>query len=121
VCYLLGIQSPQMLENHPLRGSIFESFVVSELVKAFVHRGLEPPLYHWRDATGHEIDVLVDLGDRLLPVEVKSSMTTGAHMLDGLRWWTDIPANPNRGGMLIHGGSAHHELEGFSIRPWWIW
>ncbi len=121
VCHLLGIQSPQMLETHPLRGSIFESFVVSELVKAFVHQGLEPPLYHWRDATGHEIDVLVDLGDRLVPVEVTSSMTAGAHMLDGLRWWTAIPENPNRGGMLVHGGTARHELEGFSIRPWWIW
>ncbi|MCP4677516.1 MAG: ATP-binding protein [Deltaproteobacteria bacterium] len=121
VCYLLGIHSPSVLRNHPLRGAIFESFVVSELTKAFVHRGLEAPLYHWRDATGHEVDVIVDLGDRLVPVEVKSSVTLGSHVFDGLRWWTGIGSNPTTGGMLVHGGKARHEQDGFSVRPWWIW
>jgi uncharacterized protein len=121
VCNLLGIHSSQVLENHPLRGAIFESFVVSELTKAFVHRGLEAPLYHWRDATGHEVDVIIDLGDRLLPVEVKSSMTLGSHVFDSLRWWTDIPSNPTTGGMLVHGGDAKHNRESFSVHPWWIW
>ncbi|MCP4601115.1 MAG: DUF4143 domain-containing protein [Proteobacteria bacterium] len=121
VCYLLGIHSPQILENHPLRGAIFESFVVSELTKAFVHRGIEAPLYHWRDATGHEVDIIIDLGDRLVPVEVKSSVTLGSHVFEGLRWWTAIGSNPTTGGMLVHGGKACHEQEGFSVRPWWIW
>ena len=110
-----------MLENHPLRGAISESFVVSELTKAFVHRGLDAPLYHWRDATGHEVDVLIDLGDRLFPVEVKSAVTLGAHVFDGLRWWTDIPSNPNKKGMLIHRGKVRREQERFAVRPWWIW
>ena len=121
VCYLLGIHSPQVLRNHPLRGAIFESFVVSELTKAFVHRGMEAPLYHWRDATGHEIDVIIDLGDRLVPVEVKSAATLGAHVFKGLHWWTAIPTNPAEGGLLVHGGTACHEQAGYSVRPWWIW
>ena len=120
-CHLLGIHSPQVLESHPLRGAVFESFVVSELTKAFVHRGLEAPLYHWRDATGHEIDVIIDLGDRLVPVEVKSAMTLGPHVFAGLEWWTGIEANPTEGGMLVHGGIASHEQRGFAVRPWWIW
>ena len=121
VCYLLGIHSPHVLQNHPLRGAIFESFVVSELTKAFVHCGQEAPLYHWRDATGHEVDVIIDLGDRLVPIEVKSAATLGSHIFDGLRWWTGIPSNPTEGGMLVHGGAACHEQAGFSVRPWWIW
>ena len=121
VCYLLGIRSPEVLRNHPLRGAVFESFVVSELTKAFVHRGMEAPLYHWRDATGHEVDVIIDLGDRLVPVEVKSSATVGTHVFDGLRWWIGIGSNPTKGGMLVHGGGVRREQEGFSVRPWWIW
>ena len=35
VCYLLGIRDGVTLERHPLRGAIFESFVASELIKAF--------------------------------------------------------------------------------------
>ncbi len=121
VCYLLGINSPKVLEHHPLRGAIFESFVVSELTKAFVHRGLEAPLYHWRDATGHEIDVIIDTGERQIAVEVKSSATLGAHVLDELKWWTSLDSNPNTGGVLVHGGKACHEQAGFCVRPWWVW
>jgi predicted AAA+ superfamily ATPase len=58
------------LERHPLRGAIFESYVAAELTKAFF----------WRDSTGHEVDILMDLGDRLVPVEVKSGQTVAADM-----------------------------------------
>ncbi len=120
-CYLLDIRSPDVLRNHPLRGAIFESFVVAELTKAFANAGEEAPLFHWRDSTGHEIDVIIDLGDRLIPVEVKSGMTVADDALDGLAWWTAIPSNPTETGVLIHGGSACHLRRGFCIRPWWIW
>lgn len=121
VCYLLDIRTPKMLRDHPLRGAIFESFVVSELTKAFANRGEEAPLYHWRDATGHEIDVIIDMGDRQIPLEVKSGMTVAADAFKGLAWWTAIPANPAVSGVLVHGGSASYSRQGFRVRPWWIW
>ena len=67
VCYLLDIPDAYTLARHPLRGAIFESFVVSELIKSFANRRREAPIYFWRDATGREIDALIDLGDRLVP------------------------------------------------------
>ena len=70
-CYLLGIRDAATLERHPLRGNVSESFVVAELVKHLTAVRRDAPLYHWRDATGHEIDVLIDTGDRLIPVEAK--------------------------------------------------
>ncbi|HEX7506060.1 MAG TPA: ATP-binding protein [Polyangia bacterium] len=118
VCHLLGIQSPDMLSRHPLRGALFESFVVAELTKAFVHRGRDAPLYFWRDSTGHEIDIVMDLGDRLVPIEVKSGQTVASDAADNLRWWTKL-AHSDRG-VLIHGGTTAHSLHGFAIRPWFI-
>jgi hypothetical protein len=120
-CYLLDIRTPEMLRSHPLRGAIFESFVVSELTKAFVHRGEEAPLFHWRDATGHEVDVVIDLGDRQIPLEIKSGMTVAEDALNGLDWWTSIPSNPATSGVLIHGGVSCYSRRGFRVRPWWIW
>ncbi len=119
-CHLLGIPSPAALEAHPLRGAIFESFVVGELSKAFVHAGRPAPLFHWRDATGHEVDVIVDLGARQIPVEVKSGITVASDALDGLRFWTGIPGNANRGGALVHGGTASAVREGYAVRPWFL-
>ena len=120
VCYLLGIRSAQTLASHPLRGAIFESFVVSELIKSFEHRGVEAPLYHWRDATGHEIDILADLGDRLVPVEVKSGATMASDTLDGLRRWTGLKDNPNDEGILVYGGTELQTRHGFRILPWYL-
>jgi len=65
-----------MLERHPLRGSIFESSVVGEIVKAYEHAGREALVDHWGDTTEHEIDILLDPADRLLPIEVKAGAVT---------------------------------------------
>ena len=121
VCYLLDIRTPGILRSHPLRGAIFESFVVAEITKAFANQGEEAPLFHWRDATGHEIDILIDLGDRQIPVEVKSGVTVVSEAFDSLAWWTAIACNPNTGGVLIHGGRESQARRGFRLRPWWIW
>ena len=120
VCYLLGIRDGATLEHHPLRGAVFESFVVSELVKAFAAVGRTPPLFFWRDATGHEIDILIDAGDRLIPVEVKSGRTVTPGATGQLAWWTALPGNPNRGGVLVHGGDADYTLRGFRVAPWFL-
>ena len=119
-CYLLGIHSAHTLEMHPLRGAIFESFVVGEIIKGFENAGREAPLFFWRDATGHELDILLDLGDRLLPVEVKSGLTVSPDTVNGLRWWTGLPANRNKRGVLIHGGTSAFSLHGFTVRPWFL-
>ncbi len=120
VCYLLGIGDAATLERHPLRGAIFESFVVAELTKAFAAMRRDAPLFFWRDATGHEIDILIDTGNRQIPIEVKSGRTVPPDAVAGLRWWTAIPSNPNRGGVLVHGGTESFDLSGFRVLPWFL-
>ena len=120
VCYLLGIRDAATLERHPLRGGVFESFVVAELVKHLAAARRNAPLYHWRDATGHEIDVLIDSGDRLIPVEVKSGSTVAATACDTINWWTSLPGNPNHGGALVHGGDRTFDFKGVRVLPWYF-
>jgi predicted AAA+ superfamily ATPase len=75
VCYLLGIREPEQLRLHPLRGAIFESWVVSELYKVQVHEGFQPRLFHYREARGPEVDLIIEQGQNLLAVEIKSGAT----------------------------------------------
>lgn len=75
LCYLLNVREPEQLRHHPLRGAIFESWVVSELCKAHVNRGERIDMYHYRESRGLEMDVLVNRGDRALAVEIKSAAT----------------------------------------------
>ncbi len=117
-CYLLGIHSAEALRLHPLRGAIFESFVVSELHKAFANRRQPAPLYFCKDKTGHEIDILLDLGSRLLPIEVKSGETIPSDAHQSMLWWATLPGNDNEGGVLVYGGKDSYVQQTYTIRPW---
>lgn len=118
ICYLLDISDAETLARHPLRGAVFESFVVSELIKSFANRRQTAPLYTWRDTGGHEIDILIDLGQQLIPVEVKSGETVPSDAMRNLTWWTGLPGNPNQHGFLVHGGTRSFRLKNYSILPW---
>ena len=118
LCYLLNIRRVEDVDVHPLKGAIFETFVVSEIIKAFAHRGEAPPLFFWRDLTGHEIDLLVDTGRALIPIEVKSSRTVSAALFKGLRYFQRLGPPVGKRGILIHGGDDVYVRENILVRPW---
>ena len=90
LCYLLRIRSPEDLRLHASRGAVFESWVVSEAVKNFVHRGLDPDVYFWRDSADHEIDLVIDRGQEIVPVEAKLGETFASDFLDGIKYWRQL-------------------------------
>ncbi len=113
LCWALGIQSPAQLITHPLRGAIFECWVVSEILKHHTHRGLTPRLSFFRDQKGHECDLVIEQGDRLTAVEIKSGQTVASDVFAALaRVVDDLRAGP--GGtmpvapVVVHAGSDSH-------------
>lgn len=117
--FLLRIREPEDISIHSMKGAIFETFVISELYKAFAHRGEIPPLYFWRDRTGHEVDVVIDTGKNLIPVEIKSGETIDRSLFDGLRYFISLGSPTMATGVLIHGGEALYRRENFVVRPWY--
>jgi predicted AAA+ superfamily ATPase len=104
LCYLLGINSADELITHRLRGAIFESWVISELLKGRFNRGLRENLYFWRDNTGNEVDCIIEQGDKLLALEIKSGQTITNDSLKGLRYWLKISKAKGLDACLVHGG-----------------
>ena len=78
LCHLLRFGNAKDLHLHAMRGSVFESLVISELIKNYVHRGQEQSLYFWRDSSGNEIDVVIEGDGAALPVEIKSGQTVAS-------------------------------------------
>ena len=72
VCYLLGIETAQQLDNHPLRGAIFENMVICEMLKARYNRGLEKNIFFYRDKS-REVDILQEEAGKIHAYEVKSA------------------------------------------------
>lgn len=72
-CYLLGWDSPTTLMHGAMAGEMFETFVISELLKQYWNRGKEPHFYFYRDKQGVEIDLLIERNGVLEPIEIKKS------------------------------------------------
>ncbi|MCX5684080.1 MAG: ATP-binding protein [Planctomycetota bacterium] len=121
LCYLLRIRSPDDLRIHAARGAVFESWVVSEIVKNYVHRGREPDVYFWRDSSAHEVDLVIERGKDLAPVEAKSGETFASDFLDGIRYWRELSGKKDQPAALVYGGEASYLREGVVVMSWKTW
>jgi len=68
--YLTRWTSPDVLRNGAMAGAFFETFVIGEVIKSYYNRGLEPPIWYYRDKYS-EIDLIIENNGKLHPVEIK--------------------------------------------------
>jgi uncharacterized protein len=118
LCHVLGIRKPEDMRNHPLRGPIFENFAINEVQKVFLHNGERPPLYFWRDFRGVEVDLIIDLGTRRIPLEIKSGETVAADFFESLDRYIHLSHDPG-GMMLIYAGRESYMRRTHRVRSWW--
>jgi len=116
--WLLGIQTPDQLATHPLRGALFETWVIAELLKTRLNAGETSNLHFWRDRSGHEVDVLIDHGTRLAPVEIKAGQTINRDFFRGLEFWLKLAGDEAGPAWLIYGGEARQVRMGVEVVPW---
>ncbi len=116
LCFLLRIRTADQLASHPLRGSIFENWVVAELYKSYTVRACDPALYFWRDQHGHEIDIVVDHGTSLLPIEIKSSQTFNPDFLRTLTWFNNLQGSDQ--GTIVYGGEDGFTFKHTNVVSW---
>ena len=122
VCYLLGIREPDQLRHHPSRGAIFESWVASEVYKLRVHNGEQPDLYHYREAQGFEIDLIIDSGEQLNAIEIKSGATINKDFFKNLTTFAKLKHNSPRikniTQQLVYGGETSQQRSEINILSW---
>ena len=95
-----------------------ENFVLNEISKTFYNKGSRPPTYYWRESTGREIDLVLDLGGRLLPIEVKSGRTFNSDFFKNIEWWENVADVPTQGGIAIYGGDNDWETAHGKLVSW---
>ncbi|MDO9265339.1 MAG: ATP-binding protein [Desulfosalsimonadaceae bacterium] len=118
LCWLLGIQEPDQLAIHPLRGAVFETFVISELVKTRFNRGERAELYFWRDSNGNEVDVIADAGVSLAPIEIKAGQTINRDFFTSLERWMTLAGDRAAAPSLVYGGTERHVRRGVRVFGW---
>jgi predicted AAA+ superfamily ATPase len=123
-CWLLGIRKLEELKSHPLRGALFESWVVAEIGKAFANRGVRSKFHHWRDHRGREVDLVIDRGRDVVAVEAKSGATVHPSFFESLDRFSSLAREavppPTEGvqRVLVSGGSDRQQRSGGLVLPW---
>jgi uncharacterized protein len=102
--YLLGIQNARHITQHPLKGLLFENFVVAELLKARTNQGKNINIYFFRDNVGNEVDVLLENGASIKPIEVKLGRTINDDYFKGLRYYQKLNKKITAKPGLVYGG-----------------
>lgn len=119
---LLNIESPRQLETHPLRGALFETWVVAEIAKSHLHRGRWPRLSFYRDRRGLEIDLILEKGADLVLVEIKAAQTPSSQYFAAFERFADALAKEQapriRDRVVVYGGAESQERSQGRLLSW---
>ncbi len=120
VCWLLGIRTPEQLRSHPLRGAIFETWVVSEIFKHRMNRGEPGGLSYYRDRDAAEADLIVEHPSRLTLVEAKSAQTASTSLFAGVNRVRGHLTEPSRpcDVVVAYGGKEAQRRSDAELVPW---
>jgi len=122
LCALLGIRESEQLNQHPLRGAIFENWVVSELLKQDWHRARAPRAWFYRERGGIETDLLIEREARLLLVEAKAGRTLAGDAFSSvqqvLQRLHGKVGNLNLEVLLVYGGDREQSRSLGQVCPW---
>lgn len=116
VCSLLGIKHENDVDVHWAKGALFENMVIAEIMKNYFNKAEKPPLYYWRDNTGNEVDCLIDEGNKIKSIEIKSSTTINSNFFKGLNYYKKL--NPNSLPYLVYGGNECYKRKEADIIGW---
>lgn len=110
---------PQSAMAGPMGGAFLEGWVVSEAVKVFASRGERPALFFWRSHDGLEVDLLVQAGGKLWPVEIKLTATpTLQHLTPTNRFMALAGAEAGQGLLVCRVAEPRPLPGGHLAIPW---
>ena len=114
--WLAGMGSAATLGLSALRGPLFESWVISEVMKHRFNHLQDAACHYFRDSNGNEIDLVLEFGGKTLAVEIKSGATLAGDWFRGLHRFAETVDGVQP--VLVYGGDVSFEREGVAVYGW---
>lgn len=118
MAWLLGIHEAKSIETHAMRGALFETYIVSELVKQRYNAGKVNDLHFWRDNIGHEVDVLYETSQGLQAIEIKSGSTFTSDWPKAANKWCSFAGDQALSPIIVYGGNDVYERDSCRLIGW---
>lgn len=117
--YLLGMTDPSHVQTSPLRGELFENFIICEFLKNRFNHVKNNNLYFFRDHVGNEVDLLLDYGNQMVSVEIKAGSTISKDYFKGLHSYHQLSGEKNSKRILIYAGNESMQYHDVTIYPYY--
>lgn len=108
--FLLGIHSAEQAFRDPLRGNLYENFIVADIVKGALNKGIRPEVYFFRDSHGNEVDLLIREKGVFTPVEIKSGGTFSKDFINGLERFKTLGVKRVTTGAVLYNGEQRFNV-----------
>lgn len=118
LCYLLKINRAEQIMTHPIKGNLFENMMVAEYVKRMHHKNILQDLWFWRDAAGHEIDLIIQEGTQLNLSEFKATQTVMPDLFKGLIYFDHHIRTGTHIKSLVYAGDDYQKRTDVEVIPW---
>ena len=118
VSYLLGIRQKEQLDTHPLKGQLFENYVISEIIKSNYNTNAKKDLYFYRDKTGNEVDLIIEQAKGVKALEIKLAQTLTKDKFKGLEHYRKLAKNYLTQSILVYGGKENNEIYNTKVIPY---
>jgi uncharacterized protein len=101
------------------KGILFEHAVVLEIIRRIRSLNNSFNVYYWRTSSGLEVDLIIDAGSKLIPIEIKSSSSVSLSELRGLRTFLeDYKDKADVGYVITYGGNKEKLADNIISLPW---
>ncbi len=118
--YLIGFSSPEKMAEYTTAGAFFETFVIMEILKGWVHNGLRPELFFYRDSKSQkEIDLLIRSDGKLYPVEIKLGSQPKKDAIKNFSVLEELPEEIGHGAVICTAEKPYGLAEGVTAHSVW--
>lgn len=118
LCHLLKLNNSEMIISHPVKGNLFENMMIAEYVKKMHHYNTPNDIWFWRDASGNEIDLLIQSPPKLELVEFKATQTITPDLFKGLNYFESLAKNTILTKTLVYGGKEEQTRNVGRVCSW---
>lgn len=118
LCFLLKINDALGVKLSAHKGSLFENYAINEFLKQNYHQNLLIDFWFWRDAVGHEVDLIWQNNEKLNLVEIKATQTIMPDMFKGLSYFEKLSPQIIQSKTLIHTGLFNENRTAGKVLSW---
>lgn len=113
---LMGFTKETIVKDRVIYGALFENMVIVDIIKNFNNNGIRPNISFLRDSNQNEIDLIIELGSTIMPLEIKSSQTMSSSFFETLMWFQEkVKSNDP---VVVYGGDSNQTRTKGKVISW---